>query len=164
MQTRLYSIVVATLLMTATPFAALPRRDSLVFITSKDQTTTTLSPSELRNIFLGRTTRWKNGRRIVVIVRPSTTAAGREFLDRVVRMSEIDFSQDWLGVVFRGHAPSAPRVIGSADAVRKMVAENVDAIAFVLSSELGAEDETLIHILAIDGKPPNDETYPFAIH
>ncbi|HEX3107633.1 MAG TPA: hypothetical protein VHU41_00975 [Thermoanaerobaculia bacterium] len=162
MQTRLY-LVVAILLLAATPFAAQPRRDALVFITSKNQTTTSLSTAELRNIYLGRTTRWKNGRRILVIVRPPAMPAGREFLDRVVRMSEIDFSQDWLGAVFRGEAAAAPRVIGSTDAVRKAIAENTDAIAFVLSSELVAEDETSIRVLAVDGKTRDEPSYPFVI-
>jgi len=160
MRTRLYPVV-AILLLTATPFAAQPRRDALVFITSRSQTTTSLSTAELRNIFLGRTTRWKNGRRILVIVRPATTPAGRDFLDRVVRMSEIDFSQDWLAAVFRGQVSSAPRVVASTDAVRKAIAGNANAIAFVLRSELVVEDETSIRILAVDGKTPDDASYPF---
>lgn len=160
-QTRLGPILVVILLMTMTPLAAVPRREALVFITSKDQVTTNLSSSEVRDIYLGRTTRWKNGHRITVVVRPATTAAGRVFLQQVVRMSEIDFSQNWLGVVFRGEASSPPRATAPVDAVRKLIAGNADAIAFVLSSELVAEDESLIRALAIDGRTREEEAYPY---
>ena len=163
MQTRLGLTLVVIALITTTPFAAASRREALVFITSKDQGTTNLSSSEVRDIYLGRTTRWQDGHRITVIVRPATTLAGRTFLQQVVHMSEIDFSQNWLGVVFRGEAPSPPRVIAPADAVRKMVTGNVDAIAFVLTSELTAEDESLIRILTIDGKTRDEENYPLAV-
>jgi ABC-type phosphate transport system substrate-binding protein len=155
--------LVVIVLMAMTAFAAVSRRETLVFITSKDQATTNLSTAEVRNIYLGRTTRWKNGRRISVIVRPATTAAGRTFLQQVVRMSEIDFSQNWLGVVFRGEASSPPQVIAPADAARKLVSGNADAIAFVSSSELAAEDEGLIRTLTIDGKGREEEGYPFVV-
>jgi ABC-type phosphate transport system substrate-binding protein len=163
MTTRLCLLLVVTILMTPAPYADVPKRGSLLFITSKEQATASLSVAEVRNIYLGRTTRWPDGRRITVIVRPATTEAGRAFLRHVVRMSEIDFSQDWLGVVFRGHASSPPRVIGQAEAVRKLVAGNAGAIGVVLSSELTEEDEAHLQILAIDGKTPGEESYPFAI-
>lgn len=156
-------MLVMILLMTAMPFAGASRRESLVFITSKEQVTTSLSAAEVRNIYLGRTTRWQNGHRITVIVRPATTAAGRTFLQQVVRMSEIDFSQNWLGVVFRGEASAPPRVVAPSDAVRKLVAGNADAIAFVLSSELTAEDDAVIRTLSIDGRTRDEEAYPYLV-
>jgi ABC-type phosphate transport system substrate-binding protein len=159
-----YTIVLAMLCVAAVSFADAPRRDTLVFITSRNQPTKTLSAAEIRSIFLGQKTRWKNGRRITVIVRPATTAAGRIFLERVVRTSEIDFAQHWLGVVFRGEAPSAPQVIASADAVRRWVAADTDAIAFVLGSELAGENEALIQTLAIDDPARDSDSYPFTIH
>jgi ABC-type phosphate transport system substrate-binding protein len=155
--------LVVILFMTMTSIAAVPRRETIVFIASKDQTTTNLSIAEVRNIYLGRTTRWRDGHRITLIVRPATTPAGRAFLDRVVRLSEIDFSQNWLGVVFRGEASSPPQVIAPLSAVRKLLTANPDAIAFVLSSELVAEDEALVRVLTIDGKARDEDGYPFVV-
>jgi hypothetical protein len=125
------------------PCIGAPRQDALVFITTNPQST--LSSAELRNLYLGRTTRWKNGRRVALIVRPASTTAGNAFLKQVVRMSEIDFSQHWLGVVFRGEAPSPPRVVEAAQAVVKIVIENPDALAFVMESELEGIDEHSLH-------------------
>ena len=151
----------AALLLTATLVAPQAHRDTLVFIVSTQQTTTTLSATDLRNIYLGRMTRWKNGHRIAAIVRPSSTDAERAFLARLVRMSDIDFSQHWLGLIFRGEAPSPPQVIASADGVRKAVAANPDSIAFLLTSELPGGDDRPIRTLLIDGKAPNEPGYPF---
>ncbi len=148
------------LLMTATVFAGGPRRDALVFVVSAHRTTTTASTAELRNIYLGRTTRWKDGHRIAVIVRASNTEAERTFLRRLVRMSDLDFSQHWLGVIFRGEAPSPPQVIEEAAAVRKKVAEHDESIALMLMSELATGDEG-IRALIVDGKMPGDNDYPF---
>jgi ABC-type phosphate transport system substrate-binding protein len=151
----------AALLLTATLIAPPAHRDPLVFIVSAQQTTTTLSAADLRNIYLGRMTRWKNGHRIAVIVRPATSDAERAFLARLVRMSDIDFSQHWLGVIFRGEAPSPPQVIASAESVEKAVAANPDSIAFLLTSETLAEDDRSIRILTVDGQAPSEARYPF---
>jgi ABC-type phosphate transport system substrate-binding protein len=149
--------------MTTTLCAAAPHRDALLFITSRHQTTTNLSVPELQNIYLGRTTRWKDGHRIVVVVRSPATLAGRTFLQQVVRMFDIDFSQEWLGVVFRGEAAAPPEVIASAESVREVIAADPDAIAFVLQSELTADDARLLRTLTIEGKRSGEESYPFAV-
>lgn len=139
---RLQLLGVVMMLVTI-PFIGAPRQDALVFITTNPQAA--LSPAELRNIYLGRTTRWKNGRRVALLVRPASTPAGKAFLKQVVRMPEIDFSQHWLGVVFRGEAPSPPRVVDAATAVVKIVTENPDALGFVMESEIEGIDERSVH-------------------
>jgi hypothetical protein len=113
-----------------------------------------LSEGDLRRIFLGEIGRWPNGHRIVLYVRPFDSVPGRLFLDRLIRMSDIDYAQWWLGAVFRGRAAAAPRVMTSTDAMSKAVAANADAIGFDTQS-----DPELI-TLTIDGRAPSDARYP----
>ena len=90
--------------------------------------------------------------------RPPETPEGRLFLDQLVRMSDIDYSQWWLGAVFRGRAAAAPRVMNSSEAMEKAVAANPDAIGFLLMTPSAAEPSLVV--LTIDRKPPADMEYP----
>ena len=135
-----------------------PPRTSVSFIVSSKRATKNLSSAELRRIFLGQTSRWRNGHRIALFVRPPGTPEGRLFLDRVVHMSDIDYSQWWIGAVFRGEAASVPRVIESSEAMVKAVAASDDTIGFI-GSPPSASD---VSVLTIDGRQPEDPKYPIA--
>ncbi len=115
-----------------------------------------LSEGDLRRIFLGEISRWPNGHRIVLYVRSFDSVPGRLFLDRLIRMSDIDYAQWWLGAVFRGRAAAAPRVMTSPESMSKAVAANADAIGFDSPQTPDAE----MLVLTIDGRAPGDPQYP----
>lgn len=148
--------------------AALPREawagspDALVFLVPARASTRELSSTDVRRIYLGDLTRWPNHRRVVLGVGPSSTPAGGVFYDRVLRISEIDFSQRWLGIVFRGEAPTSPRVLASREAVSRFFSQNPDGLAFLLLSELDPRDGA-VRPLAVDGERPEDPGYPFRL-
>jgi ABC-type phosphate transport system substrate-binding protein len=123
---------IALLLATATTTPS----QSIAFIVSAKGHTRPRSSAEVRRIFLGQISRWEDGHRIVLIVRPTASPAGRIFLERLIRMSEIDYAHYWIGAVFRGEAASAPRVVDSRESTIKAVAENPDAVGFVLAGEV----------------------------
>jgi ABC-type phosphate transport system substrate-binding protein len=133
-----------------------PMARSLSFFVSARNTVRNLSEGDLRRIFLGEISRWPSGRRIVLYVRPFDSPSGRLFLDRLMRMSDIDYAQWWLGAVFRGRAAAAPRVMESHEAMARAVATNADAIGFDSSSPLDPE----LLILTIEGRAPSDPRYP----
>jgi ABC-type phosphate transport system substrate-binding protein len=137
--------------------AAEPPATSLAFLVSARNTVRDISAGDLRRIFLGDISRWANGHRIVVFVHPPETAEGRLFLDRLVRMSDIDYSQWWLGAVFRGRSANSPRVVGTDDAMIKAVASTPDAIGFV-----GATPaiDPAVSVLTVNGRGPADPDYP----
>lgn len=114
-----------------------------------------ISAGDLRRIFLGDISRWRNGHRIILYVRPMDSPEGRLFLDHLVRMSDIDYSQWWLGAVFRGRVANAPRVIASIDEMVRAVAVTPDAIGFVSVPPL----ETGAIVLTIEGKAPGNPQY-----
>jgi len=139
-----------------------PASDALVFAVSAKPPATDLSSADVRRVYLGQTSRWKDGRRIVLAVRPANIRVGRYFFDRVMRMSDIDFSRLWLGTIFRGEAVSAPRVLSRADEVRRFLWRSPDGLAFLLASELDAQDAS-IRPLRIDGAAPGERSYPFVL-
>jgi ABC-type phosphate transport system substrate-binding protein len=130
-------------------------RTRVSFIVSAKRPVKNVSSAELGRIFLGQTSRWPDGHRIVLYVRPSNTPEGRVFLDRVVHMADIDYSQWWIGAVFRGQAAAAPRVVETAEAMLKLVAADTDAIGFIAA---GAPADVVV--LTVDGKAPSDAAYP----
>ena len=135
------------------------RSDALVFVVSAKRPTKALSSADLRQIFVGRLTRWKEGRRILLATRPATTAAGRAFFENAVKMSDIDFSRLWLGIIFRGEAMSSPRVLESRDDVERFLGQYPDGLSFLVASE--AAPGKKIRALLVDGLSPDDPAYPF---
>jgi ABC-type phosphate transport system substrate-binding protein len=114
-----------------------------------------ISAGDLRRIFLGDISRWHNGHRIILFVRPMDTSEGRLFLDHLVRMSDIDYSQWWLGAVFRGRVANAPRVIGSIDEMVRAVAATPDAIGFAAAPPA----DPGVVVLTVEGRAPSDPRY-----
>ena len=151
-------LIIAMLLLASTAKAAEPPHPSVSFLVSAKNPIRDVPAGDLRRIFLGEISRWSNGHRIILFVRPADTPEGRVFLDRLVRMSDIDYSQWWLGAVFRGRAANAPRVVASTEAMTKAVAANPDAIGLLLTSPAALESD--VAILTIDGKLPTDQAYP----
>jgi ABC-type phosphate transport system substrate-binding protein len=117
------------------------------FVTSSHRHVRALSPGDLRRIFLGQISRWDDGHRIVLLVRPSTTPEGRTFLRHVIHMSAIDYAQWWIGAIFRGDAAAAPRVMDSEEAMFKAVTANPDAIGYVRSFERSPSDVAVVPVI-----------------
>jgi ABC-type phosphate transport system substrate-binding protein len=156
---RMYRLPIAILLLlvsTAKAAETFPQRVS--FLVSAKNPIRDVSAGDLRRIFLGEISRWSNGHHIVLFVRPAETPEGHIFLDRLIRMSDIDYSQWWLGAVFRGRAAAAPRVMNSSEAMEKAVAANPDAIGFLLMTPAAVEPSLVV--LTIDRKSPSDLEYP----
>ena len=146
------------LLLTTAVGAAEPPPARITFLVSARNTMRDISAGDLRRIFLGEISRWANGHRIIVFVRSSETPEGRLFLDRLVRMSDIDYSQWWLGAVFRGRSANPPRVLPSDEAMVKAVAATPDAIGFVAAPPAAIEPG--VGVLTINGRTASDPDYP----
>ena len=148
--------LVATLALLALPAAAPQPRETVTFVVSPHSEVRDLSSGELRRVFLGQTSRWRDRHRIVLCLRQPTSPEGRILLDRVVRMSDIDYSQYWIGAIFRGEAAAVPRIFASREALLRAVAGNPDAIGYVLTSD---QPVAPARAITIDGKSPQDPGY-----
>jgi hypothetical protein len=153
---------VAVLLLAAASRAVGAPRDALVFVSQRGRPETGITSGDLRRMYLGQLTRWRDGHRVVLAVRPDRTLAGKTFFDRVVEMPEIDFSRLWLGILFRGDAVNAPRVVSGADDLKRFLARTPDALGFLLASEWDAADPSM-QALAVDGSAPGAPAYPYRL-
>lgn len=135
--------------------AAAPIR--LVVTVSASQSVGNLSSADLRRIYVGEMTRWPDGHRIVPVMLPPRSRESEVFLKRVVRMSSIDFAQEWISVVFRGRAPAPPVVVATAAEALDYVAAHHDAVAFVPED---VPRHPGVHIINIDGHSPRSSEYP----
>lgn len=125
-------------------------------IVHPSQPLTNISSADLRSMYVGQTTRWPNHRLILPLVVPLDSAAGKIFLRRFVGMGEVDFAQQWIGLVFRGQTPSPPLVARSDAEAARFVAAHPEAIAIVTSVPA---DEKL-RVLSVDHQSPDSTEYP----
>ena len=137
-------------------FAAEPVR--LIVIVPSSQSVRNLSSGDLRRIYIGEMTRWPDGRRIVPVMMPARSRESEAFLKHLVRMSAIDFAQEWISVVFRGRAPAPPMIAAAASAALDIVASHPDAIAFISDAEIPSG----VHIISIDQRLPRQQKYPLS--
>jgi hypothetical protein len=120
------------------------------------QSITNISSADLRAIYLGQTTRWPARRRILPVIITPKSAAGQTFIRRVIRMSEVDYAQHWIGIVFRGQAASAPLVAPTTEEASRFVAAHAEAIAVV--GDIPTEKN--LRILTVDSKSFEATDYP----
>ncbi len=155
------TLLVAALFVAASAKAAEASHPGVSFLVSVANPIREVSVGDLRRIFLGEISRWRNGHRIILFVRPAETPEGRVFLERLVQMSDIDYSQWWLGAVFRGRAANAPTVIASTVGMARTIANTPDAIGFVITP--AGTPESGVATLTVEGKTPSDPTYPVRV-
>lgn len=100
----------------------------VVVIVNPSVTETSLSKKDVCNIYLGKKTYWKDGRRIkYVVLRGDTHAI---FLKSYVGKTEAQFSTFWKKQVFTGKG-SPPKELDSDQAMVEFVAQTANAIGYV---------------------------------
>ncbi|MDG1478788.1 MAG: hypothetical protein P8R54_04320 [Myxococcota bacterium] len=87
---------------------------------------------ELRAILLGKNRYWSGGEQIQLVIngRPDSTAR-QVWLEDVTEMSEMHYTQYWVGMVFRGRALSAPHIVPDIETAMALVAALPGAISLV---------------------------------
>jgi hypothetical protein len=130
----------------------------LLVIVSPSQPITDISLADLRRVYLGQLSRWPTRHRIVVVVPSPRSPEGTLFIKRVINMAELDYSQYWIGAVFRGQAAAAPLVAASPAEAKRFVASQPDAIAVIAD----VVTDSSVRVLTVDGKPASAADYPLA--
>lgn len=133
-------------------------RARLAVVVPGNSTITNITQADLRRIYLGAITRWPDDHRIIPVLLDPESDSGRLFLKRVVRMTDIDYAQHWIGQVFRGQASTPPRVVRSAAEARRYVAGHPFSIAFVAPEDVDGS----VKVLRVDGKAIDAIDYPLA--
>lgn len=130
-----YIAALLILLWVSNTFAA-----DYTVIVNKDVKNSTLTKSELKNIFLGRMSMWEGN----VKIKPSYLKDGIEgasaFYDGVVAMPPAKFKKIWVKLIFSGYGVE-PKSTNSLEEIKKYVAATSGAIAVIPVTKPEATDE-----------------------
>ena len=124
----------------------------IAVIVNGASSTSEVSMTELRDVFLGNSTVFQDGTRIHLI---QNRVVDDLFYQRVVRRSARDMTRHWIGRVLSGEGGTPPREV-DAFSVLGLVAADRGAISFV---ETPVTDAT-VKVLRVDGLMPGEPNYP----
>lgn len=119
------SIAVLAFLVTSAPLAA----DEVAVVSAKS-TITTLSKTQMADIFLGKTTRFPDGAPVVPIDQSEGTVARDAFYMWITGKSAGQMKAYWSRIIFTGRG-QPPRIAANSRETRKLVAANPDTIGYV---------------------------------
>lgn len=143
-------ILVGALLSTSLPAVA---RAQIVVVVNPHNPVRDLSLEELRRLYLGRTTTFRQNQRVMLL---EQAAIRRAFYQAALGMNEARVKRHWIGIVFSGETATPPRTIAASDELKRTIAQNTGAIGFI---EQTAADPS-VKILTINGLHPGDAQYP----
>src|ERR1700722_10056192 len=101
-----------------------------VAVVSAKSTVTTLSKSQVADIFLGKTTRFPDGSQAVPIDQSEGTLARDEFYTWIAGKSAAQMKAYWSRIIFTGRGQPPKAVPGSTETKRLVVA-NPHAIGYI---------------------------------
>jgi ABC-type phosphate transport system substrate-binding protein len=138
------------------------RRNSggtLAIVVNRSNPVDNLSSVELRKIFLGARSHWRNGHRIALAMLDYGQPEREAVLRQIYRMDEDGYRDHFLKGVYRGEVFVSPKTLASPVVMRKFVFNAPGAIGYLRSSDVDGS----VKVLRIDGHLPNDKDYSLQI-
>jgi ABC-type phosphate transport system substrate-binding protein len=103
--------------------------DEVVVVSAKS-TVTTLSKSQVADIFMGKTAHFPDGTQAVPIDQSEGTLARDEFYTRIAGKSAAQMKAYWSKIIFTGRG-QPPRAVPSSSETKKLVVANPNAIGYI---------------------------------
>jgi len=124
-------LFVVILLRASTSFS------EVVAIVNQDQNLTQISLGEIRNIYLGKTKNWENGKRIVLFLPQSKSVSMDTLAKKILKLKdESEIPKLYLKLIFRQVFATPPMPVLNTDDAAVKVAASPGGIAIVESSKL----------------------------
>jgi ABC-type phosphate transport system substrate-binding protein len=133
--------------------------DPIVVIVNGSNPVDNLTMGELRRLFLADRSHWETGREVAPVMLPAGAPERTVFLKVVCSMNDADLDKYFLQAAFAGKSTILPRVVGSAQDVRRIVGNSPGAIGFVRSSDFHSDNDSVIKMVRIDGVAATDAAY-----
>jgi ABC-type phosphate transport system substrate-binding protein len=111
-----------------------PKLEKLVAVVHPELDEPRLGKSDLKNIYLGRQTRWSDGTPIEPYNRPVRGDAGFAFFRNVLQMTPAKFRYHWQGRQLSGRG-TAPPTIATAKKIAGLASRLKGGIGYVTESE-----------------------------
>lgn len=133
--------------------------ESLAIVVNLNNPVENMSTEELQRLFLGRKTRWPNGRRIAVAMLDHQYPERRSALRQIYHMDERAYEEYFMKATFRGDVFVAPKTLASPELMRKFVFNAPGGIGYLRTSDL----DGTVKVVKIDGRLPDDKNYSLQI-
>jgi ABC-type phosphate transport system substrate-binding protein len=117
----------------------------VVTVVSAQNPATTLTKSEVSNIFLGKTNRFPNGTPAVAIDQPEGAAPRVEFYQHISSKQPAEIKAYWAKMIFTGRG-QPPMVVDSDEQMKKALASRPDGIGYI---DRAAVDDR-VKVLAVE--------------
>jgi ABC-type phosphate transport system substrate-binding protein len=102
----------------------------VVAVVSSKSPVTTLSKNQVVDIFLGKATRFPNGRPAVPIDQAEGTSARDAFYTQFAGKSAAQLKAHWSKIIFTGRG-QPPKAVANSVETKKLLAQNPDAIGYI---------------------------------
>jgi ABC-type phosphate transport system substrate-binding protein len=130
-----------TLLALSLAFTA-ARADVVAVVSSKNPLTT-LTKSQVTDIFLGKTTRFPDGARAVPIDQVEGSPARNEFYATFAQQSPAQVKSHWAKIIFTGRG-QPPEAVANGVEVLRLIAANPQVISYIERSDVDASIKILV--------------------
>lgn len=128
-------------------------------IVNRSNPVSDLSFVKMRQILEARTQYWDNGEEITLIFKPVASDETRILIDNIYKIKYEEFERYWFLKVCENTLIKFPKIINSHSTINILVSEIPGAIAFIAVNEVSTHGK--IKVLKINGKMPNEDSYPF---
>lgn len=118
-------------------------------VVSKNIDVKSMTKDELENIFLGKTTIWKDGKRIHIALNADNSEKTEEFFKDYIGKNKRRFKKYWLKLVFAGYG-IAPKLFKDSKKAIEYTKSQDSVISFLTTNDLGNLKD--VNIVSIDGK------------
>lgn len=124
-------LVAAAILVGGTVLAAdVVGKGDVVVVVAAASPTTVLDRNELADLFLGRTTRFPDGRPAVPVDQREGNQARTDFYTGYLGRSASEIKAHWSKVIFTGRG-SPPRAVADTDQLRRLIASGPSYIGYL---------------------------------
>ena len=110
--------------------------EQVAVITHPNYKGSSISQSDLKNIFLGKKKTLPDGGKVTPIDQPEGSAARKEFYSKVLKKNPKKLKAYWAKKIFSGRG-TPPKIIGDDSAVLDWVANHPGALGYVKKSAVG---------------------------
>jgi phosphate transport system substrate-binding protein len=155
----LRALLLSVLLGLALAFPASPdARQStpdIAVVVHPDVAVDNLTLAELRRLLLGDREFWTSGLRVTLFIRAPIARERDAMVKDVCQMTEAQFRQHWIAMVFRADTATGPKIVYSTQMALEQVSRTPGAITFVEAPLAGKG----VKVVKIDGKSPGQQGY-----
>jgi ABC-type phosphate transport system substrate-binding protein len=150
------TIAAGALLFALLPSQLFARDTSIAVIVNPGVAVESVSLAELRSIFLGTQTFWKDGTPAVAFVRAPSARERSILLGRILHMSEAQYQQYWRKQRQSGKRVREPIAVISNGMQVEAVFRHSGAVALVPMSDI----QQGVKVLKVGGHLPGSAAYP----